>query len=445
MLAPLFPLHQADVEKSGLSAATIQALGFSSVMGADLGRHIGWVPPEVDSALVLPYPGEPGFCRVKVFPPYQGKDGHTNKYLQRKDSGVHVYVPPQARVLWQDPTQPLGWTEGEKKAAKACQEVLPCHGLGGLWMWLQDHEPLPLLNQIAHIDRLEWLAPDSDVWGRPDLLQAVYAFGKELESRGALVSVVALTSTAEGDKRSLDDFLTQEGRDAFNALPRLPLTHRVFAETATWWKGWKAKRRGRPAAPSASTLADLLAGVRFHASGLTFDWDTTLVFERSRRRWMAYGAREPGIWGPLTDEEMTKRIHDALNELLTAMRWTQGFGWTLVQGIERLLRGLLGRELPEPSRDWLPLRNGALHLPSLQIHPHTAARGFTWCLPFDYDPEATCPTIEAWLLQAQEQDAARVLVLKAYLKDQRAHPCKNLRFEYIGQGELRKINGLGSP
>jgi len=29
--------------------------------------------------------------------------------------------------------------------------------------------------------------------------------------------------------------------------------------------------------------------------------------------------------------------------------------------------------------------------------------------------------------------------------DQRAHPCKKLRFEYIGQGELRKINGLCPP
>src|SRR5918992_380109 len=29
--------------------------------------------------------------------------------------------------------------------------------------------------------------------------------------------------------------------------------------------------------------------------------------------------------------------------------------------------------------------------------------------------------------------------------DQRAHPCKKLRFEYIGQGESRKINGLCPP
>src|SRR5262245_26002373 len=29
--------------------------------------------------------------------------------------------------------------------------------------------------------------------------------------------------------------------------------------------------------------------------------------------------------------------------------------------------------------------------------------------------------------------------------DQRAHPCKKLRFESIGQGESRKINGLCSP
>jgi putative tryptophan/tyrosine transport system substrate-binding protein len=36
-------------------------------------------------------------------------------------------------------------------------------------------------------------------------------------------------------------------------------------------------------------------------------------------------------------------------------------------------------------------------------------------------------------------------IFKGAKPDQRAHPCKKLRFEYIGQSESRKINGLCSP
>jgi len=43
---------------------------------------------------------------------------------------------------------------------------------------------------IADPDRIDWyeretvIVPDSDVWTRPDLLQPVFALGKELEQRG---------------------------------------------------------------------------------------------------------------------------------------------------------------------------------------------------------------------------------------------------------------------
>jgi phage/plasmid-associated DNA primase len=167
------------------------------------------------------------------------------------------------------------------------------------------------------------------------------------------------------------------------------------AETTT------AKHPGRPRAPAASkvavTLAELLR--------------PTLAFDGSRRRWMAYEAKHAGIWGELADEEVSERLRAALTTLLP-----EGFSWTLLQGVERLLRGMLRRIFTPPSRDWLPLRNGALHLPTKTLLRHTAERGFTWVLPFAYDEAATYTPIENWLLEAQDREQGRADVLVAYLR-----------------------------
>ncbi len=247
------PDHFKDLERSGLSEETILDLGIHSARPHDIPKLIGWNPPEVQSALVFPYPGEEGFCRAKVFPPFEDKDGHTVRYLQRKGSGVRLYIPPLAAKVLNDPGTPLVWTEGEKKAAKACQEEMPCIGLGGLWNWQEDGKPIPKLDDIAHAEREELICPDSDVWGRPDLIRVVYALGKELETRGAKVSVAILTPGRDGKKRGLDDFLVQEGAEAVAKLKRISLRHATFSQAAQWWKGWK-QRRGVASEPRPEAL-----------------------------------------------------------------------------------------------------------------------------------------------------------------------------------------------
>ena len=96
------------------------------------------------------------------------------------------------RAALTDPSIALYITEGEKKAAKACQEGFPTIGLGGLWCWLENGKPIAEFDCIAWGDRPTVLVPDSDVWGRQDLLHAVYALGAELERRGAYVRVLRI-------------------------------------------------------------------------------------------------------------------------------------------------------------------------------------------------------------------------------------------------------------
>jgi hypothetical protein len=64
----------------------------------------------------------------------------------------------------------------------------------------------------------------------------VYAFGKELELCGAIVNVLIIAPASNGAKRGLDDFLAQEGRDAYDQLQLLLLKHKTFDRAAAWGK-----------------------------------------------------------------------------------------------------------------------------------------------------------------------------------------------------------------
>jgi len=104
------------------------------------------------------------------------------------------------------PGVPLHLTEGAKKALKADQEGLTCAGLGGLWSWRLGGQPIADLDRIDWYERETVLVPDSDVWTRQDLLQAVFALGRDLEGRGARVGVLKLPVGEAGAKVGRDDY-----------------------------------------------------------------------------------------------------------------------------------------------------------------------------------------------------------------------------------------------
>lgn len=189
----LHPDHLVDLAKSGLSAATILDLNIHTIPPREIPKHLGFNDDRIQSVLCFPYVGIDGFCRDKIFPTdLVGKDGHKMRYLQRKDSGVHLYMPPLAQAALTDPAVALYVVEGEKKSAKGCQEGYPTIGLGGLWNWVQDGKPIEELDLVTWTDRLVFLVPDFDAWQRQDLLHPVHAFGAELERRGAYVRVLKI-------------------------------------------------------------------------------------------------------------------------------------------------------------------------------------------------------------------------------------------------------------
>jgi hypothetical protein len=210
----LHPDHLADLRKSGLSDETIAQAGVYSVRPADIGkitRH-----PQVHSLLAFPY--SPTFTRYKVFPTQLKLKGKGYRYTQMAGSGVHLYVPPMARAAAQNPKETLYIVEGEKKALKACQEGLTCVAIGGLWNWRQDKKLIDDIQALPLRDRRVVLVPDSDVWGRPDLVSAVSRLAQALRGAEAAVESCVLP---EGDgqlKVGLDDYLLTHTVESLCAL-----------------------------------------------------------------------------------------------------------------------------------------------------------------------------------------------------------------------------------
>src|SRR3990172_8011790 len=266
----LHPEALEDLRRSGLDDSTISAAGLYTPAPGDLPRLLSArLVDQVRHVLVFPYDGashgalwrrDDEFVRCKLFPPVSDGQGHTIRYYQRAGTPPRLYIPARARAALADPAVALLITEGEKKALKANQEDLPCVAVGGLWNWQAGGRPIADLDRIDWYERETVIVPDSDVWTRPDLLQPVFALGKELETRGAKVNVLKLPSGQDGAKVGLDDYLCATSLEAFNAVPRLALKHTAFSRTSLWWRGWVKRKEADEGGPEATALALLRRG-----------------------------------------------------------------------------------------------------------------------------------------------------------------------------------------
>lgn len=199
----LHPEHLADLHKSRLSNETILEAGIKSVPPRDIPKKLGFDIPGLVSMYEIPYPGWEEYSRFRVFyadgERYYKDGGEKPKYLARKDSGNHLFIPDKVTPILKDVSIPLYITEGEKKALKATQEGLPCIAISGLWNWSNGNkELLTDFDQIELDGRTIYIVPDND-WLLPDrqgnpknLKQAVHDLAHRLIDRGAKVAWVEL-------------------------------------------------------------------------------------------------------------------------------------------------------------------------------------------------------------------------------------------------------------
>lgn len=220
--------HLRDLRASGLTDETIRAAGVYSLRPCDIERFFKWrTPAEIESALCFPYRGR-AFARIKLFPAL-GK----MKYSQPSGTSARLYMP------FPIDEGAIYVCEGEKKTLAAYQHGLNAVGIGGVWNWLSNGEPIDDLSLIEWDGRDVTIIPDSDVFERVDLLRAIYALGRELRALGSSVLVAQIPQSG-AKKIGLDDYLVDGGY--VDRLDVFSLNHRIFKSAGFWHSRWKLKK-----------------------------------------------------------------------------------------------------------------------------------------------------------------------------------------------------------
>src|SRR5262245_17126479 len=207
----LHPDHLADLRASGLNDETIMRAGVYSIRPCDIALFFSarkGVPPRIHTALCFPYQGGE-FARIKLFPPLGRM-----KYSQPPKTEARLYMSLPVR------DGEIVVTEGEKKTLAAHQAGLNAVGIGGLWNWLTNGEP------IADLNRIEWE-------------------GRELRERGASVNVAEIPQH-RSKKIGLDDYLVSGGQ--VENLETFTLGGQAFRSVSFWYSRWKFQKPVREAA-----------------------------------------------------------------------------------------------------------------------------------------------------------------------------------------------------
>lgn len=233
----LHPKHLEQLRASGLSDETIELAelyteGNFKVLAELMNRRI-W-PRTCGAALVFPF-FEPGIAdpiayRVRPTTPRvdnRRRKHRTVKYDQAEDAGVLVYLPPRARKhdWYASRSQPLYWTEGEKKALLLDQLGLCAIGLTGVYNFgdvrhkdqTGEERFHPIIRQHVIVDgRAHVIVFDADAAKNEDVMRAAQRLSGLLQHYGA--GSVRFVTPPSTDHKGIDDHYHAFGEVATREL-----------------------------------------------------------------------------------------------------------------------------------------------------------------------------------------------------------------------------------
>jgi len=220
-----YELAIEKLESSGLDESDLETLRLE-VVESSLTLHPSFKPvpaikltywdPFEPTKQLTGWPGWPSFYRLRYLKAPSDFGALTKKkplrYTNEPNAGVCAYFP--TNIDWStvlaDANEPLIFTEGEFKAAKACKEGFPTIGLGGVYNYRSSGLGISFLTELKKINwvkRNVYIVFDSDFKSNEMICAALNALADELMSRGAIPHFVALPDVVENGKTGLDDYL----------------------------------------------------------------------------------------------------------------------------------------------------------------------------------------------------------------------------------------------
>ena len=144
-------------------------------------------------------------------------------------------------------------------------------------------------------------------------------------------------------------------------------------------------------------------------------WNTDL------QEWYRYSPITEGIWSTEPVEFVGQLVNRELEELAEFIAQTSknkkkpSYTISMINGAIALLKMKLAIRKWNEAEGLLPLQNGVLDLETRELLPHSPENKLTWCLPYEYNPLASCQPIQEWLLTMCGGDRDLVQLMRAYL------------------------------
>jgi len=395
--------HRAKLQQSALTDQQIDRLGWISHLDGSL--EIPYLRP--DGTREVTHDGKP-FSRLRLSPQQIANNPKGGKYRSPKGNGCRLFHSPLAIAAGDyqrrlsDRFIPLRITEGELKtvAANVHDPQRLTIGLGGVSSWRdrydgqgKDEASQPLIDwdEIAVSGREVRICFDSDL-RKPQVLAELRKLAEFLRSKGAHVLIEVLPHGLDGERLGLDDLIHRHGAAVFlqiAAIARCPF------KTTKRETEWAFSPEPADTHQRNVYLCGLLGPM----------WRSS---PDGKDRWVRWNGRH---WEPVAGDDAIASAIEGFAELQ---------GWAnrelpTFRSLQAAFRRRLQASEAEQRRDLVPFANGCLRLEDRALVPHDPQHGNDWCLPFDYDPAATCPGIEALLIDRLE-DPASVALFRAFAR-----------------------------
>lgn len=214
---PLLPHHRDQlINGSAISESVVAERLYSSATTVMAVKRYGFGEVQCGTpGLLMPVYGPDRRVCLYIYRPDNpriGSNGKQIKYEFPRKSSMSLDIPPRAQPFIGDPTTPLLFTEGVKKADSAISNGFDCAiALLGVWNFRGANEDggktaLAELEYVALNGREVFVAFDSDVMVKRSVYGALRRFAGLLAYRGAKVRYVYLPDGPNGAKVGLDDF-----------------------------------------------------------------------------------------------------------------------------------------------------------------------------------------------------------------------------------------------
>ncbi len=450
--ASLLPEHLQDLAASGLTAETIRAAGLRSESDASviakLLRCRGSYARDLGPCLVYPFPNADGtasgYCRLKPINPQparakKGDDGPPRKKKYEAPAGVgnHAYFPPGTLQALTDPSIELVVVEGEKKALASDQAGFPTIGVSGVWNWCQkrprraDGSGRGQFKLIDSLAAVKWqgrrvvIVFDSDVGTNENVEVARLQLAAALTREGASVFAVDLPAGPGDEKQGLDDYLLRQTPDDLRKL---------LAEAKPPTRPQKEDGGALEAEDDPHRLARLfLAAEANHASRTRLAFYREAFHEWTGQRWRGipdseFGGRLARFCARQLREDAKDAVAswDGKGKPPVARKVTTG----LIGSVRQALAGevVIPQTTPQPvwledslalERNLIALENGLLDVDALLsggddiLLPRSPCWFSPVCLPYKFDPSATCPRWRA-VLERNLADKDKIFLLQQF-------------------------------